>query len=388
VARARQKRSDINAQMSESIAGMPVLQACNAQARFRERFNQTNQQHLGARLAEMRVNAWLLRPMLDLINVLLLAVVIYTFGQRTLSALEIGVLYAFVSYIGRVVDPLIQITLQFGQLQQAVVAAARVDTLLQEARPAAVNGPERIRFGFISVRNLQFGYAPGTTVLHDPNLDIPAGGFYGLVGHTGSGKSTLLSLLLRFYTAQAGQITLDGTPLAQFSDAHFRADVGLVPQDPFLLAASVRDNIDMGRGLSQADIETAARAAHCHEFITQLEQGYETLLGEGGARLSVGQKQLIAIARALGGQPRILFLDEATAHIDSETEQIVQLALDELRGRVTVVAIAHRLSTIRAADSIVVLNHGRIAEQGPHDALMAMDQGIYQRLYLLQQIGS
>jgi len=143
----------------------------------------------------------------------------------------------------------------------------------------------------------------------------------------------------------------------------------------------------MGRGLSQTEIETAARAAHCHDFITQLEQGYDTLLGEGGARLSVGQKQLIAIARALGGQPRILFLDEATAHIDSETEQIVQVALSELRGRVTVVAIAHRLSTIRAADCIVVLNHGRIAEQGTHEALMEIDQGIYQRLYLLQQIG-
>ena len=181
------------------------------------------------------------------------------------------------------VDPLIQITLQFGQLQQAVVTAARVDTLLQEARPAAVTGP---------ARNVQFGYAPGTAVLHDLNLEAPAGGFYGLVGHTGSGKSTLLSLLLRFYTADSGQITVDGTPLAQFSDAHFRADVGLVPQDPFLLAASVRDNIDMGRGLSRADIETAARAAHCHNFITELEQGYATLLGEGGARLSVGQKQL------------------------------------------------------------------------------------------------
>ena len=322
--------------------------------------------------------------MLDLINVLLLAVVIYTFGQRALSALEIGVLYAFVSYIGRVVDPLIQITLQFGQLQQAVVAAARVDALLQESRPAPVTGPERIRLGAISVRNLHFGYTPDNTVLHDLSLEVPAGGFYGLVGHTGSGKSTLLSLLLRFYTAQTGHITVDGTPLARFSDAHFRADVGLVPQDPFLLAASVRDNIDMGRGLTPADLEAAARAAHCHDFITQLEQGYETLLGEGGARLSVGQKQLIAIARALGGQPRILFLDEATAHIDSETEQIVQMALNELRGRVTVVAIAHRLSTIRAADSIVVLNHGRIAEQGPHDALMAIDQGIYQRLYLLQ----
>lgn len=387
VARARQKRSDINAQMSESIAGMAVLQASNAQQRFKDRFDKTNNQHLGARMAEMRVNAWLLRPMLDFINVLLLAVVIYTFGQRSLGALEIGILYAFVSYIGRVVDPLIQITLQFGQLQQAVVAAARVDALLQERRPTAKTGPERISQGAIHISQLRFGYDPANAVLHDLSLDIPAGGFYGLVGHTGSGKSTLLSLLLRFYQPQSGRITLDGIALSRFSDEHFRADVGLVPQDPFLLASSVRDNIAMGRKLSQAELETAARAAHCHDFILQLEQGYDTLLGEGGARLSVGQKQLIAIARALAGQPRILFLDEATAHIDSETEQIVQVALSELKGRVTVVAIAHRLSTIRAADCIVVLNHGRIHEQGTHDALMAIDQGVYQRLYLLQQLG-
>jgi ATP-binding cassette subfamily B protein/ATP-binding cassette subfamily C protein/ATP-binding cassette subfamily B multidrug efflux pump len=224
--------------------------------------------------------------------------------------------------------------------------------------------------------------------LHDLNLEIPAGGFYGLVGHTGSGKSTLLSLLLRFYKAQSGDITVDGIPLANFSDAHFRDDVGLVPQDPFLLAASVRENIDMGRRIAEDALQASARAAHCHDFIMQLEQGYDTLLGEGGARLSVGQKQLIAIARALAGKPRILFLDEATAHIDSETEQIVQLALSELHGRVTVVAIAHRLSTIRAADCIVVLNHGRIHEQGSHEALMAIPQGVYQRLYLLQQLES
>ncbi|MDO8283667.1 MAG: ABC transporter transmembrane domain-containing protein [Rhodoferax sp.] len=387
VARARQKRSDINAQMSESIAGMAVLQASNAQRRFRDRFDTTNRQHLAARVAEMRVNAWLLRPMLDFINVVLLAVVIYSFGQRSLGAVEIGVLYAFVSYIGRVVDPLIQITLQFGQLQQAVVAAARVDALLLEHRPVAVSSDERIREGAIRIENLRFGYDPGTVVLHDLSLDIPSGGFFGLVGHTGSGKSTLLSLLLRFYQAQSGSITLDGIALRHFSDAQFRSDVGLVPQDPFLLASTVRDNIAMGRELTHHAVETAARAAHCHDFILQLEQGYDTLLGEGGARLSVGQKQLIAIARALAGQPRILFLDEATAHIDSETEQIVQVALSELRGRVTVVAIAHRLSTIRAADCIVVLNHGRIHEQGTHDALMALDQGIYQRLYLLQQMG-
>ncbi|MBP9905858.1 MAG: ATP-binding cassette domain-containing protein [Rhodoferax sp.] len=388
VSRARQLRSDINAQMSESIAGMPVLQASNAQARFREKFDRTNQQHLESRIAEMRVNAWLLRPMLDLINVLLLVAVIDSFGQKAIDGLQIGVLYAFVSYLGRVVDPLIQITLQFGQLQQAVVAAARVDALLQEQRPPVVTGPERISHGAVRITNLTFGYNPDTVVLHNLSLEIPAGGFYGLVGHTGSGKSTLLSLLLRFYQAQAGDISVDGIPLAHFSDAHFRLDVGLVPQDPFLLAASVRENIAMGRTIAEGDLQVAARAAHCHDFIMQLEQGYDTLLGEGGARLSVGQKQLIAIARALAGKPRILFLDEATAHIDSETEQIVQLALSELHGRVTVIAIAHRLSTIRGADCIVVLNHGRIHEQGRHEDLMAIAQGVYQRLYLLQQLES
>jgi ATP-binding cassette subfamily B protein/ATP-binding cassette subfamily C protein/ATP-binding cassette subfamily B multidrug efflux pump len=386
VSRARQKRSDINAQMSESIAGMAVLQASNAQTRFQAKFDQTNAEHLSARVGEMRVNAWLLRPMLDLINVMLLAAVIYSFGNIETSVLEIGVLYAFVSYLGRVVDPLIQITLQFGQLQQAIVSAARVDALLQEHRPAAIGGADRISHGAVSIRHLSFGYKPETVVLHDLNLEIPAGGFYGLVGHTGSGKSTLMGLLLRFYQAQRGEIRIDGTPLAQFSDDHFRSDVGLVPQDPFLLAATVRENIDMGRGIPLEDIQSAARDAHCHDFITQLEQGYDTFLGEGGARLSVGQKQLIAIARALAGKPRILFLDEATAHIDSQTEQIVQLALTELHGRVTVIAIAHRLSTIRAADCIVVLNHGKIQEQGAHDALMALPQGIYQRLYLLQQM--
>jgi ATP-binding cassette subfamily B protein/ATP-binding cassette subfamily C protein/ATP-binding cassette subfamily B multidrug efflux pump len=153
-----------------------------------------------------------------------------------------------------------------------------------------------------------------------------------------------------------------------------------------LLAASARENIAMGRSISEADIITAAKAAHVHAFILQLERGYDTPLGEGGARLSTGQKQLIAIARALAGRPRILFLDEATSHIDSETEQIVQIALNELRGKVTIIAIAHRLSTIRDADSIIVLNHGKIAEQGQHQELMQIDQGIYQKLYLLQTL--
>jgi len=224
-------------------------------------------------------------------------------------------------------------------------------------------------------------------VLHGVDVDIPAGSFTGIVGHTGSGKSTLLSLLLRFYTAQRGLITVDGQPLECIPDAAFRDAVGLVPQEPFLLSASVRENIAMGRpGISDEAVEDAARAARAHDFILALPQGYDTRLGEGGARVSSGQKQLLAMARALAGAPRILFLDEATSNVDSETEARIGAALAALHGRVTVIAIAHRLSTIRAADQILVLNHGHLQERGTHEALMGVDGGLYRRLVELQTL--
>jgi len=393
VTRARALRSDINAQMAESIGGMSVLQASNAEQRFGERFLGTNRNHYTARVAELRANAFLLRPALDLLNVALLAMVIFAFGQREVGAVEVGVLYAFVSYIARVVEPLIQITMQFSGLQQAVVAAARVNTLLDEAG-APEHDPKRAHdeTAFVAsapavrVRNVEFAYVAGQPVLHDLSLDVPQGAFFGIVGHTGSGKSTLLSLLLRYYVADKGSIEIGGLPLAGIGNERFRNEVGLVPQDPFILAATARENIDMGRGLPLARLQEAARAAHAHDFISALEDGYETQLGEGGSRLSSGQKQLIAIARALAGEPRILLLDEATSRIDSATEQIVQEALEELRGKVTIIAIAHRLSTIREADRIIVLNHGKITEAGPHEELMRIEGGLYQRLYLLQQI--
>ncbi|GAB3430534.1 ABC transporter transmembrane domain-containing protein [Massilia solisilvae] len=397
VTRARALRSDINGQMAESIGGMSVLQANNAAQRFGQRFADTNAAHYKARVAELRANALLLRPALDLLNVILLAVVIYSFGQRAMSSVEVGVLYAFISYITRVVEPLIQITMQFSSLQQAIVAASRVNALLAEPEATehsagrAAGAPQRVArqdAPAVRVRGLNFAYVPGQPVLHDLSLEIAQGAFVGVVGHTGSGKSTLLSLLLRYYTPASGSIEICGEPLAAISNERFRAEVGLVPQDPFLLAASARENIDMGRGLPQERIEEAARAAHAHDFIAALEQGYDTPLGESGSRLSTGQKQLVAIARALAGSPRILLLDEATSHIDSQTEQVVQEALDELRGRVTVIAIAHRLSTIRSADRIIVLNHGRIAESGAHEELMRIDGGLYQRLYQLQQLAA
>jgi len=393
VTRARALRSDINGQIAESIGGMSVLQASNAQGRFGERFLATNRAHRKARLRELKANAFLLRPALDLLNVVLLTIVIYGFGQREMNAVEVGVLYAFISYIARVVEPLIQITMQFSGLQQAVVATARVSSLLDEGGAAEhLAGRSETADAFdpqapaVRVRNVNFAYVEGQRVLHDVSLDIPQGAFFGIVGHTGSGKSTLLSLLLRYYTADEGSIEIGGLPLASIGNERFRNEVGLVPQDPFILAATARENIDMGRGLPLARIEAAARAAHAHGFIAALEQGYETQLGEGGSRLSSGQKQLVAIARALAGEPRILLLDEATSRIDSATEQIVQEALEELRGKVTIIAIAHRLSTIRAADRIVVLNHGRITEAGSHEDLMRIEGGLYQRLYLLQQI--
>jgi ATP-binding cassette, subfamily B, multidrug efflux pump len=391
VARTRELRSELNAQTAESIAGMAVLQATGATAAYGQRYAQTNEAHWASRQRELRANAWLLRPVLDLLNVIMLALVIGVYGLResggALSAIEVGVLYAFVSYIGRVVEPLIQLTMQFSQLQQAVVAAARVNTLLEEAeapRPAAAG---RISQGAISLRGLSFAYNADVPVLKQLSLEIPAGEFIGIVGPTGSGKSSLLSLLLRFYPVSQGELLIDGQPIAGLDEATFRDAVGLVPQDPFLLAGPVRENIAMGRALSQEQVETAARSAGAHDFIARLEKGYDTALGEGGARLAVGEKQLIAIARALAGQPKLLLLDEATSHIDSDTEAVVQRALNLLRGRLTIISIAHRLSTIRDADRILVLSHGEIAELGSHDALMAREQGVYRQLVELQELG-
>lgn len=387
VQRARALRADLNAQMAESMAGMAMLQSAGATRRFAERYEAVNRAQLDARVQELRANAWLLRPALDLLNVLLIVTVIYGFGLRELSGLEVGLLYAFLAYIARVVEPLIQITMQFSQLQQALVAASRVRALLREpSEPRSQRADLTVPAGAIRFEHLQFGYQPDKPVLQDLDLDVPAGSFVGIAGHTGSGKSTLLALLLRFYQPQQGRIVVDGHALDQLPDSAFHEALGLVPQEPYLIAGSVRDNIRMGRDIDDARIEQAARAARAHDFLTALPQGYDSRLGDGGLAVSTGQKQLIALARALAGQPRILLLDEATANIDSATEAQVGEALRALRGHVTVIAIAHRLSTIREADQIVVLNHGRLAERGTHEALMSIDGGLYQRLVQLQAL--
>jgi len=393
VARSRALRGDINAQMAESTAGMAVLQAANATERFAARYEALNAEHLESRRVELRANAWLLRPALDFLAVCLLAAIVGVFGLRefggALSTVEVGILYAFIGWLARVVEPLIQFTMQFAQLQQSVISASRVRALL-ELEPAIVDADASGRAGAgdgsITVDSLRFAYPGGPEVLHGIDFTVAPGEFIGIAGHTGSGKSTLLALLLRFHGPTAGAIRIGGAAIERLDEATFRREVAVVPQEPFLLAGSVRENIDMGRGLAPGRIEAALRDAQADRFVAALDGGLDAPLGEAGARLSTGQKQLLSIARALAGDPRVLLLDEATAHVDSDTERAVQRALLGLRGRVTVVAIAHRLSTIQAADRILVLDHGRLAETGDHDSLMSIDDGIYRRLVELQRI--
>ncbi|MFM2483994.1 ABC transporter ATP-binding protein [Celerinatantimonas yamalensis] len=387
VAKTRQVRSDINATISESIGGMPVIQATNQQQSKLAQFDAINDDYYATRLKTIKIASYLLRPAISLLNILVLVGVVWLFGQQVVEGVaKIGVLYAYLNYLGRFTEPLGDITQRFSLYQQAMVAGDRIHSLLQEPT-IQEHGTlaARIEQGHLSIEHLKFGYRADKPVLHDLTVDIPAGRFFAIVGHTGSGKSTLLSLLLNFYQPQAGAICIDGHSLDEFDHDTLREGVGFIPQEPFILASTLFDNIDMGRGLSQQAVAKAATQARLHDVIAEMPEGYQTQLGEGGLRLSTGQRQQLIIARALAGSPKVLLLDEATANVDSETEQVVQQALNQLRGKVTMIVVAHRLSTISHADHILVLDHGRLIEQGNHHQLMKLEQGRYRSMYQLQQ---
>lgn len=386
VQQSRHLRSEINANVSESIAGMSVLQASNQQPRFIEGFDQVNDGYYRARMRTIKVSALLLRPAIDLLSVSVLVAIIWMFGlQVTTGVAEVGVLYAFLNYLGRFTEPLAEVTQRFNLYQQAMVAGDRVHTLIEEGEQQYHDSPAQITQGHISVSALNFAYQTDKPILHDVSFDINPGELFAVVGHTGSGKSTLLSVLLNFYPTNEGAIRLDGQPLENFSHDNLRQGIGLIPQEPFIVVGSLRDNIDMGRNLSEAKLLQAAQQAHLTDTIQQLPDGFNTRLGEGGTRLSTGQRQQLVIARALAACPQILLLDEATANVDSETEQVIQRALRELHGKVTMIIVAHRLSTIKHADKILVLSHGRIKERGTHNELMQTDAGLYRSMYQLQQ---
>jgi len=386
VQHSRHLRSEINANVSESIAGMSVLQATNQQQRFVEQFDSINDDYYRARIRTIKVSAFLLRPAIDLLSVLILVAIIWIFGlQVTAGVAEVGVLYAFLNYLGRFTEPLAEITQRFNLYQQAMVAGDRVHTLIEESEQHYRDTQAQVTQGHLSVDQLDFAYQANKPVLQNISFELNPGELYAVVGHTGSGKSTLLSLLLNFYPAPPGSIRLDNQPLDDFSHDNLRQGIGLIPQEPFIVAGSIRDNIDMGRDLPEAELLRAASQAHLSDTLAQLPEGLETQLGEGGTRLSTGQRQQLVIARALAASPQILLLDEATANVDSETEQVIQRALKELHGQVTMIIVAHRLSTIKHADQILVLSHGQIEERGTHGQLMAEEDGLYRSMYQLQQ---
>jgi ATP-binding cassette subfamily B protein len=380
----RERLAIVTATLAEDIAGMRVLQAfTREQAKIRE-FAAVNDRYRAANQRTVLLNG-LYFPFVDLLSTLATATVLAYGGYRYFNGqTTIGTLFAFMLYVQNFFDPVQQLSQLYGTFLSATAALDKIMDVLDE-KPEVRDRPdarklERIA-GDVRFESVRFRYARGAEVLHGLDLDVPAGTTVALVGHTGAGKSTIAKLLARFYDPTDGRITIDGVDLRDIRQASLRRQLGIVPQEGFLFAGTVAENIAFGRPDARpAEIVHAAQLVGAHDFILRLEDGYETQLGERGSRLSLGQRQLVAFARALLADPRLLVLDEATSSVDIGTERKIEHALQVLLADRTAFVIAHRLSTIRDADLIVVLEHGRIVEQGSHDELLAR-RGLYTSLY-------
>lgn len=386
VRRMRAYLADINDGFNEIINGMSVIQQFRQQARFGERMSESSRSHYIARMQTLRLDGFLLRPLLSLFSALVLCGLLMLFGFSSVGTVEVGVLYAFISYLGRLNEPLIELTTQQSMLQQAVVAGERVFELMDRPRQTYGYDDAPLQSGSIDIDNLSFAYRDDQLVLQDISLHVEPRSFVALVGHTGSGKSTLASLLMGYYPLTKGEIRLDGRPLSALGHAPLRKGVAMVQQDPVVLADSFYANVTLGREISEEQVWKALETVQLAELARTMSDGIYTRLGEQGNNLSVGQKQLLALARVLVDTPQILILDEATANIDSGTEQAIQHALAAVREHTTLVVIAHRLSTIVEAETILVLHRGQAVERGTHQQLLEA-KGRYWQMYQLQLAG-
>lgn len=385
----RVKIARINAFLQEYLGGMSVVQLFGREGRAREELATINREHRDANVRGIFYYA-VYYPSVELITALGLALVVGWGGREVLTgALSIGGLVAFLQYTQRFYQPLADLSERYNILQGAMASSERIfellDTPIAIASPPNAFSPSKVR-GEIELREVRFAYgaAESRPVLEDLSLKVRAGETVAVVGHTGAGKSTLANLLMRFYDVSAGAVLVDGVDVREWDLPRLRRSIGMVLQDVFLFAGDITANLRLGdASISDERLRRAAEEVGALAFIEALPKGFDTAVKERGAGLSVGQKQLLAFARALAFDPQILILDEATASIDSETEEHIQRALERLLVGRTSLVIAHRLSTIRRADRILVLHKGRLREQGTHQELLAK-RGIYHRLYQLQ----
>ncbi|PLR86219.1 ABC transporter ATP-binding protein [Bacillus sp. V33-4] len=384
----RERLSQLNAKLSESLQGMGIIQMFRQEKRLRAEFGDINEKHYVSGMRNIKVDGLLLRPAIDLVYVFALILVLSYFGVTSLNnTIEIGVLYAFISYLDRFFEPVNQMMMRLSLYQQAIVAGSRVFKLLdeQEVAPAQADiENHKVSAGKIEFKNVSFSYDGRRDVLKNISFTANPGETVALVGHTGSGKSSIINLLMRFYEFERGEILIDGKTIKSFSIEELRDKMGLVLQDPFMFYGTIKDNIRLHNAdLPEEEVVEAARFVQAHTFIEKLEDKYDHKVVERGATFSSGQRQLLAFARTIAANPKILVLDEATANIDTETEEAIQTALSKMRKGRTTIAIAHRLSTIQDAELILVLHQGEIVEQGTHQELLAK-RGLYHKMYLLQ----
>ena len=386
VEKTRSLLSQINSKLAESIEGIRIIQAFRQEERLSDEFEAINQEHLAFASRSMALDSLFLRPALSLIKILAYAFLMTYFGLDWSDApVSAGLIYAFIQYANRLFDPLLEVTQHFSTLQTSMVSAGRVFTLMDQTieEPRQESTDVRIIKGDIVFEDVSFSYDGKRKILDHVSFEVKKGQTIAFVGATGSGKSSIINVFMRFYEFQSGRILIDGQDIRQFAPHELRSNIGLVLQEPFLYHGTIASNIQMYQDISQDDIIEAARFVDAAPFIEKLPNGYQQLVTERGSSFSTGQRQLLAFTRTMASQPKILILDEATANIDSETEQTVQHSLEKMRKGRTTIAIAHRLSTIQDADCIYVLDKGKIIESGSHEELLAL-KGTYHRMYELQ----
>ncbi len=390
--KVRTRTAKLNAFLQEHISGAQTVQLFNAEKKAQRNFDEINNEYREANIETIYYYS-IFYPLVDFIGTLGIAIVIFTFGGSIVAGfsatetLTVGILAAFIQYSGLLFQPIRDLSEKFNVLQAAIIASHRIFLLLD--LPIEIKTPENPKksgkaIGKIEFQNVWFAYKKEDWVLKDVSFTVNAGESVALVGHTGSGKTTTTNLLMRFYDIQKGQILLDGVDIREWDLQSLRENFAVVLQDVFLFSGSIENNIRLGNEeITEDRIEWAAEEVHAAEFIEKLESSYKTEVKERGAGLSVGQKQLVSFARALAFDPKLLILDEATSSIDTETEQLIQQAVERVMQERTSLVVAHRLSTIQRCDRILVFHHGELREAGNHQELLNL-RGLYWRLYQLQ----